>query len=227
MTSDRAAFSVKLVLAVTASCALAYVIPYDVLFDRLTLNIGVMRSLAMLFCSATGLWLLRANNFSLGVRDMRRPALNIAGAAVAVALWCIVMDGIVFRSILPDGYYSFERQPLGIRLLYFGSRAFNENVLYRLFLGSLFAWLLRTAFRRSGRALALSMLGMALAHGVNVAVNMAYAGFSPETSLWLILRFGVPGIIWSWLYVRHGFVANEAAAVGVHFVLQPLVSVAI
>jgi hypothetical protein len=216
----------QLFLAITASCSLAYVIPYDVLFDRATANIGIARAFVMLLCWLAGLWLQRANGFSLRVVNLRSPTLKVAGAALGIAIWCIVLDGVVFRSILPAPYHSFEQQPLGIRLLYYCSRAFNENVLYRLFLGSLLAWLFRNLLRKPELAVALSVLGMAIAQLVNVAANMSFAGFSPETSLWLLLRFGVPETVWGWLYVRHGFVANEAAAIGVHCILQPLVSVA-
>jgi hypothetical protein len=213
-------------LAVLASCALAYLTPYDLLFDRLTLNLPVARSLAMLGCWLGGLWLLRANGFSLVVVGMWRPALEIGCAAAAMALWCVAMDGLLFRSMLPPAYFTWEHQPLAQRLLYYCTRAFNENVLYRLFLGSLFAWLLRRIWRKPGHALALSMLGMSAAHLVNVAVNLGWAGADPAILAWLLLRFMVPGIAWSWLYVRHGFVANEAAAIGVHCILQPLVSLA-
>jgi hypothetical protein len=212
--------------AIVFSCALAYAIPYDVLFDRATLNLPAARAIAMLCFWIGGLWLQRANGFSLAPVDMRYPALQIAGAALAVAIWCVVMDAVVFRSILPPGYYGSEQQPLGLRLLYYCSRAFNENVLYRLFLGSLFAYALRKLLPQPKFAVALAMLGMAAAHLINVLANMGYAGFAPETCLWLLLRFMVPGIAWSWLYVRHGFVANEGAAMGVHCFLQPMVSIA-
>ena len=215
-----------LLLAILASCSLAYAIPYDIPFHRLTFHTPALRAVAMLFCWGAGLYLQRANGFSLSVVNLRHPVLKIALAACAVAAWCVFMDAIVFRSILPPGYYHWEQQPLGVRLIYYCSRAFNENVLYRLFLGSLFAWFLRQLVRRPDLAVILSMAGMTLAHLINVMANMGSAAVSSEASAWLVLRFGVPGVIWSWLYVRHGFVANEGAAIGVHCVLQPMVSVA-
>jgi hypothetical protein len=145
---------------------------------------------------------------------------------VGVAFWCIILDAVLFRSIMADAYHQFEQLPLSVRWAYLCSRAINENVLYRLFLGSLLAWLLRRAVRRPGWDLPLVMLGMTAAQVINIAANMAYTDFSPLTCLWLLLRFVCPGVAWAWLYVRHGFVANEAAAVGVHLVLQPMVTIA-
>ena len=223
---DLRRLSPAILLAICASCGLAYAIPFDVIFDRLTFNIPAARALAMLVCWSAGLWLQRVNGFSLGVVKLRKPALTITAAALGVAVWCIVMDGLIFRSSLPPGYHLSEQLPLSTRLLYYCSRAFNENVMYRLFLGSLFAWLLRRWLRDAHYALALSMGGMAAAQFVNVTANLAFAGFAPETSLWLLLRFVLPGVLWAWLYVRHGFAANEAAAMGVHGFLQPMVTVA-
>lgn len=217
---------ILLLLSIIGSCALAYVIPFDVLFARATMNHPAERAIAMLFFWIAGLWLRRANGLSLPIVDLPRPVLTIALIAAGVAIWCIVLDAVVFRAILPPGYHALEQEPLSIRLMYFCSRAFNENVLYRLFLGSLFAWVLRAAFRRPELAFTLSMTGMLGAQLLNVGANMAGIGFSLETTVWLLLRFVAPGVLWAWLYVRHGFVANEAAAVGVHCFLQPAVTIA-
>lgn len=211
-------------LLVFASCGLAYLIPYDAIFDRVTLGVPVVRASAMFFCCVAGLWLQKANGFSLGVVGLNRPALKIGGAALVVAIWCVVLDGLVFRSILPGNYAAFEAQSLGVRLLYYCFRAFNENILYRLFLGSLFAWVLRRIWREQEHQLVLSMLGMVLAHIINIAANVGYGHFTLAASVWLFVRFCIPGFFWSWLYVRHGFATNEAAAIGVHLFLQPMVS---
>lgn len=216
--------STGLLFAITASCALAYAIPYDVLFDRVTAHLAIVRALGMLVFWGAGLWLQRANGFALDTVRMERPILTIGAIALAAAIWCVLMDWVAFRSIIPPGYYAFEQQPLGLRLIYYSSRAFNENVMYRLFLGSLLAWVLRIAFNKSELALPLSVLGMGLGQILNVAVNTAFAGFSPETCAWMFLRFVIPGTLWGVLYIRHGFIANEAAAISVHWILQPLIT---
>lgn len=180
----------------------------------------------MLLVWIVGVALQRSNGFSLPVITLRRPTLTIGAIALGVAIWCVVLDGFVFRSALPAGYFAFEQQPLWLRLIYYCSRAFNENVLYRLFLGSLFAWALRGLWADPKLAFALSMLGMIAAQLINVAVNVSAAGVSLESAIWALLRFVLPGILWAYLYVRHGFTANEGAAMGVHCFLQPMVSFA-
>ncbi|MCW3796233.1 hypothetical protein OMW55_00210 [Sphingomonas sp. BN140010] len=221
-----AAHPARLAGAIAFSCALAFLIPYDVLFDRLTAGSALARAVAMLLLWCTGLALVRANGLQLGLTGLRRPVLTIGAWAVGVAIWCIVLDAVVFRSIMAAPYEQFEQLPLSVRLLYVCSRAVNENVIYRLFLGSLLGWLLRRVVRRPRWDLLLLMTGMAAAQAINVAANMAYVDWSALTCLWLLLRFVCPGVAWAWLYVRHGFAANEAAAVGVHLVLQPLVTIA-
>jgi len=215
-----------LIGAVLFSCMLAFAAPYDVLFDWATIGFPAVRAAAMLLFWWAGLALMRANAFEFAITGLRRPGLTIGLWAVGVAVWCISLDAVVFRSIMAPAYQHFEQQSLTARLFYVCLRAVNENVLYRLFLGSLFAWLLRRIVRRPRWDLLLVMAGMTAAQVINIAANMAYADFSPLTCLWLALRFVCPGVAWAWLYVRHGFAANEAAAVGVHLVLQPLVTIA-
>lgn len=219
--------SAQLVIAIMASCALAHVLPYDVIFDRLTVGSGFARAVDMFLIWSAGLKLREANGFSLSAVNLRRPVLTIAVAALVVATWCVLLDAFVFRAILPAGYLSIEHQPLIVRLLYFCSRAFNENVLYRLFLGSLFAFGLRRLWPSPRLAFTLSMVGMAIAQLINVAANVAPMGLSVESSVWMLLRFFVPGVFWAYLYVRHGFAANEGAAIGVHWFLQPMATLAV
>jgi len=211
-------------LALAASCLIAFFQPYDALFDWLTVGQPWLRVAAMLLCWLAGLRLLAANRFSLGVIGTSRPLLLIASASVAVALWCIALDGLIFRAELAPSYGAFEQTPLTVRLLYYATRAINENVLYRLFLGSLLAWVLHRLFRRPNPSLGLAMIGMSLAHLLNVAVNVGMWADGPVSAAWLVLRFVVPGLAWSWMYIRHGFAANEGSAIGVHLVLQPVVS---
>lgn len=215
-----------LILTIFASCGLACAIPYDAAFDRVTGGVPLLRGLAMLCCWIAGLWLLRANKLSLAPTGLKRPLLTIAAAAIGVATWCIVMDGILFRSILPAGYHAFEQTPLSLRLLYYCSRALNENVLYRLLAGAAFAWVLRRIWCNPKYGLALTMAGMTIAHVINIALNTPLSDPTPATLTWVALRFVAPGVLWSWLYVRHSFATNEGAAIGVHLILQPLASIA-
>ncbi len=58
---------------------------------------------------------------------------------------------------------------------------------------------------------------------MNIAANVTLrAPLTPLAFLHDSLRYFAPGMAWSWLYRRHGFLANEAASTSVHLVFQPL-----
>jgi hypothetical protein len=213
-----------LIAAVLLSALLAYFLPYDRAVNWITLDVPILRAVLMLAVWAAGLALQRANGLSLPVHGFRRPVLSLVLTCAAVAVWCLLLDGWVFRGALPAGHNVSEHRPLALRIAYYASRAFNENVLYRLFLGALFGWALRLAMRAPKHRAPALMLGMALAQVLNVGVSLGLDNLTPVVMAWMLLRFVLPGTLWGWLYVRHGFAANEAAAMGVHVFLQPLVS---
>src|SRR5207247_1883409 len=118
------------------------------------------------------------------------------------------------------------------RLAYFMLRAFNESILYRLFLSSVLVWALGRFWRdRSGHpANGAYWLGMILAQAINIAINVTFvAGWSTTPALLVHdgLRYVVPGIVWGYLYFRHGFASHEVAAVGTHIYFQPLLSLTV
>jgi hypothetical protein len=53
--------------------------------------------------------------------------------AVAAAAYVLVIDVVLARSMLEPGTVALAHQPLAGRLAVFMARAFNENVIYRLF----------------------------------------------------------------------------------------------
>ncbi|HEY3695143.1 hypothetical protein [Phenylobacterium sp.] len=218
---------IGLPLAILASAGIAYLIPFDAGFDRLTMGSPALRFVAMIGVWTAGLWLQRRNGFILPVHGLRWPVSTIILICAGVAAWCAAMDAVVFKAVVPASYVAFENQPLALRLFYYCTRAFNENALHRLFLGGLFAWLLRLALPQRKLAFPLALLGMSAAHLVNVVLNAGpMVDLTPVTAAWMFCRFFLPGAFWGWLYVRHGFVANETAAIGVHLVLQPMMSAA-
>jgi len=104
--------------------------------------------------------------------------------------------------------------------------AYVENIEYRLFLMSALVWAIGSLWRGSdGRpANGAFWTAMTLAQIVNIAVNVAPQAAGPITPLALAydgLRYLFPGVVWGYLYWRHGFVAAEIASVGAHPFLQP------
>ncbi|HKB95227.1 MAG TPA: hypothetical protein VKB94_00175, partial [Rhizomicrobium sp.] len=66
----------------------------------------------------------------------RWPVLAGLGGAIAVAIYVAIIDVVLFRSTLSASSVASLHTPLNIRLSYFMLRAFNENVIYRLFVFS-------------------------------------------------------------------------------------------
>ncbi|WP_068090999.1 hypothetical protein [Novosphingobium rosa] len=143
--------------------------------------------------------------------------------ALGMAAYVLVLDGVLMRPMVPPGALAFVHTPLPGRLAVYMARAFNESVIYRLFLfGGLIALL------RSSRPLSPAMvLALALlAQMVNIALNVALIEPGPVSGAMLLywsLRYVLPGVVWGWLYWRHGFVTTEIASTGVHVFLQPAV----
>jgi len=185
-----------------------------------------LRACALLGMGLFGLMLARRTGLRAGASDLRLSGIVGLGAAVAVALWVLLIDGWLFRDVLPPTYVSLLRAPLGLRLLYFMPRAFNENIIYRLFLMSALAWLFGFIWRsENGKPAAAALwLAIVLSQVINIAINVGFVsshGASAATLVYDAVRYVAPGVAWGYLYWRHGLATAEIAAVGTHLFLQP------
>lgn len=158
----------------------------------------------------------------------RSPVLVGLIAAAAVAGYCLAIDCWVLRSQVDPGVARFLHEPLVLRLLYFMPRAFNENVMYRLFLFPVLALgmagLWRAAGPRNPLPFGLLLLAMIAAQVINIGINVVAMTASAPTAALLTydaLRYVVPGVIWALLFRRNGFATAEIASVGCHLFLQP------
>lgn len=170
---------------------------------------------------------------AVGARIFAAPAALPSGGsirigaiwALGVALYVLLIDGLLLHPLMSPNMKAFLQLPLLPRMAIAMARAFNENVLYRLFLfgGALAAW---RKLRPDHPTSLMTVLALAaLAQVVNIDLNVALIDHDPITpavlAYWLI-RYIVPGVIWGWLYWRHGFVTAEVASVGAHVFLQPV-----
>lgn len=147
--------------------------------------------------------------------------------ALGMAAYVLLLDLLVARPLMPQDALAYAHMPLLGRLTVFMARAFNESVLYRLFLfGGLIAVLRR---RFSASLPPVVVLAAALgAQLVNIGLNLGLGevgAISPALLLYWALRYVLPGMVWGWLYWRHGFVTTEIASTGVHLFLQPVIGV--
>jgi hypothetical protein len=144
--------------------------------------------------------------------------------AVAAAAYVLVIDVVLARSMLEPGTVALAHQPLAGRLAVFMARAFNENVIYRLFWFS--ALMAGLRWIRPGRdmplaaILALGFIAQAINIGGNVMIGDWHAA-SPIMMAYWLARYVAPGMVYAWLYWRYGFVTVEIASVTCHIFLQP------
>jgi hypothetical protein len=144
---------------------------------------------------------------------------------------------LVFRATLPTSYvYFLETTGLRDRLIYFMLRAFNENVIYRLFVFSSLFYLIsriKGAHANDTHANdtyaselppALIWCAIVATQTLNIGVNVVALSPDPLSFAALFydaLRYVAPGVLWGWLYWRFGFLTAEVASVGCHIFLQP------
>jgi hypothetical protein len=216
-----------LILILLIGIPIAAFYPFDVIFNAATGGSAALRAALFVVLALSGT--LMGNRVGLTVHPYgaRSPALIGVGAAVLVAVAIALLDGVIWRQHLPPGYLRiFQTVGLTTRLAGFMLRAFNENVLYRLFLFSSLALLLGRVWPDSdGRPAPGAMwLAMILAQTVNIGTNIvAFApdGVVPADLLYDAIRYIAPGVLSAQLYRYYGFATTEIASVGCHVILQP------
>jgi hypothetical protein len=204
----------------------AWLVPFDIRFASPPFGLPPVRAAAIVVLALAGAALGRRIGLSVEGTARGRSVRDALIAAVAVAVWCALCDWY-WRSSLHPAYVSYlTTTPLALRIAYYAMRALNENILYRLFLGSLFILILGWVWKGpDGRpAPGAFWVGFTLAQAVNIWANItAFAPLTPAALMHDALRYVVPGVVWGWLYWRRGFAATEIACTSVHIVLQPLI----
>jgi hypothetical protein len=214
-------------LGLALAAAIAWFQPFDIAFAWATRDSPPLRAAAIVLMALVGAAVGRRIGLTVEGSGEGRPLRDALVAAVVVGVFCALCDW-AWRPVLHPPYVAaLTRIPLGVRVLGFAARALNENIIYRLFLGSLLIWALGRVWKApDGRpARGAFWTGFILAQGVNVWVNVT--GLAPVTPAGLLhdlFRYVAPGVVWGWLYWRRGFAANELASTSVHLVFQPLVT---
>lgn len=204
---------------------IAAIAPFDVAFNAATFGSPALRVVLMAGLVLIGAW--SASQLGLQLTAPAGSVLVGAMGAVFVAGYVVVVDCYLFRSIIPISYAQiFEQMPLGQRLAYFMLRAFNENVIYRLFVFSTALYLLSRLLGVEAREMApIAVLAVMIAtQALNIGMNVTAFSPDPIAPILLVyegLRYVVPGVIWAWLFWRFGFLTAEIASVGCHIFLQP------
>jgi hypothetical protein len=204
--------------------AIAALQPFDPAFDAITVGVPAIRGASIILLGLIGAFLAQRAGLSIGWHGSRWPMLVCLIAAVGVSLYVVSVDAL-FRPVLPPHYVAvFHKAPLWMRLMYFMARAFNENILYRLFIFSGLVNIL--IFFQGWHSVQLPQILAAgfVAQALNLGINIMAAA-EPITATLLVydlFRIMGPGLLWAWLFWRFGFITSEVSHVGGHLVLQPM-----
>lgn len=215
----------KVVGGLLVAAAIAWLAPFDKAFDAATLGIPALRSAMMVALALIGLVI--AHRVGLGVEPtgLKHPIVTPIVMAFLVAVWCWGADWFLRSGANHDYLQFMTGEILARRMFYFVLRAFNENILYRLFLGSALVWLFGLVWRTNDKrpTRGAYCVGFLLSQVCNIWINVT--SWSPITPFGLLhdtVRYVAPALVWSWLYWRHGFQSNEIACTTVHVFFQPL-----
>jgi hypothetical protein len=224
-------FSLALVAIVIISMAIAAVAPFDVAFVAATFGSLFARMGLIAALAVVGAFCADRVGLRLEGHGTRRPVLIGVVAAVGVAAYVVAIDGVLFRTTLPVSYVRlFEEAGLRDRLTYFMLRAFNENVIYRLFVFSALFYLISLVKGVKADDVSPVLIWCAMVATQMLNIGMNVTALSPDplsfaTLFYDALRYVMPGVLWAWLYWRFGFVTAEVASVGCHIFLQPALGV--
>ncbi len=216
-----------LLLTLAIGIPIAAFYPFDIIFNAATGGSAAVRAALFVVLALSGTVIGNRMGLTMHPHGARHPALVGVVAAFLVAVAIALLDGLIWRLYLPPSYvHFFQTEGLASRLATFMFRAFNENVLYRLFLFSCLAFVLGRIWsdadgNPSSGAIWLAMI---LAQTINIVANVvavAPDGIGPAQLFYDAIRYVLPGIIWAQIYRYFGFSTLEIASVGCHVFLQP------
>lgn len=163
----------------------------------------------------------RPLDLKLSVHGLRRPLLTLLLIGGAVGLLAAICDLFVFRAFLSESYLRVIAEvPAAARIVVVATKALGEEIVFRLILMSLLVWAASLLWRPTD---ATYWCAAVLAQVANIALQ-GPVPVTPAMTLYVGLRFLLPGVVWGYLYWRHGFASAVIAHMSAHVVLQPALS---
>ncbi|MGE9007779.1 hypothetical protein ACO2JO_04295 [Leptospira interrogans] len=223
MKSNTALFAIILI-----SSAIAVVAPFDVAFAAVTFGSPSLRVGLIVAIALIGAYFSRRLGLRLEGHGARSPGLIGIMMAVVLAAYVVALDCYLFRHLLSAEHTKVLETSLPTRMTYFMLRAFNENVIYRLFVFSGLLYLILLARGPKRMTPSLIVAAMVVSQLVNIGINVFAISSEPISFLSLtydLLRYVVPGVFKACLFWRFGFLTTEVASVGCHIFLQPALGI--
>lgn len=141
------------------------------------------------------------------------------GAGLAFGAYMVLADGLLFRSIIP--VVQFDEMPVLSRVAYLTPYIVLEELMYRLALMSILAWAITSITGKQDWCYWTAITVTALV--IYPLAHLAYLKTLPPVPLTVVrevVLHGFAGILWGWLYWRHGFLACITGHVASHVTLN-------
>ncbi len=176
---------------------------------------------------------INSTHIFCGLRLLPRaylPAWKAIGVSIIIVTITIALcDVVLFRKILPARYVAFFGGPgLVWRILVCMALSIKEEIFYRL--AAMSVLVIAFGFLRRDRTKALPFAVILVAAFIAQAINIALHVPMPSSVAEFAydgIRYLSPGLVWGWLYWRHGLASSMIAHAGTHVVLQPILFVAL
>jgi len=156
------------------------------------------------------------------LRALQLPLAVVIGVASSAAV--VVLEFALFRPLIPElahlGVATPERWQ-GLLASFYGGIA--EELLTRLFLVSVFAWLLTRVLRGSLAFWLAIVLSAALFGLGHLPATAALVPLSPAVIARAVILNGIPGVAFGWLYWQRGLEAAMVAHFSADLVLHVLI----
>jgi hypothetical protein len=170
----------------------------------------------------------RELGFVLTLRHGLRSLVLAAVLGLSFGLWMAIADAWLFASAVPRVQHEMLASvPTLSRIALFARGALFDEVEFRLIALTGLAWLIaRTTGWRDGRAVWSAILLVALVlYPLGTWGYFGALDWSGLTVTRELLLHGGAGVLWGWLYWRHGWLAGVTGHVAAHLSLQPLLGV--
>jgi membrane protease YdiL (CAAX protease family) len=131
-----------------------------------------------------------------------KPSLGLAVAAgVATPPLILLLDRLLFAGVSMERVRAFVAQPLATRIAIVSYAGIVEELVFRVIISTLVAWLAYLVIRRRTAAIWLGIAVAAVLFGLAHVANLANV---PHPYLRAITLNGIAGIVLGWLYWRRG-----------------------
>ncbi len=148
-------------------------------------------------------------------------------AGLAFGLWMALADAALFAGAVPDVQRLMVAQmSTSERIMWFARGALVDEMIFRLIALTALAWCLALMSGLRGGALAWPAI-LLTALVVYPLGSWAYlSALEPGalTALRELALHGAAGVLWGWLYWRHGWLSGVTGHIAAHLSLQPLLT---